>query len=76
MDQILTKYEKAKILGIRSIQIANGAKPNIEVPKNIIDSMEIAKLEFNSGKIPFMIRRKMPDQTYIDIKLTELVDLS
>jgi len=56
----LTKYEKARILGQRSKQIENGAKPLVKVPENIIDAYIIAELELKEKKIPFIIRRPIP----------------
>lgn len=49
----LTKYESAKLIGIRAQQIASGAKPNIKVPKYMTDVIEIAELELQHRKIPF-----------------------
>lgn len=58
---LLTKYEKTRILGQRSKQIECGAIPLIQVPPNIIDSYLIAKLELEQGKIPFIVRRPLPN---------------
>jgi DNA-directed RNA polymerase subunit K/omega len=57
----LTKYEKARILGQRSKQIETGAKPFVKVPENIIDSYIIAELELKAKKIPFIIKRPIPN---------------
>ena len=54
---ILTKYEKTKILGLRAVQINNGAKPLVKVPANIIDGYLIALMELQAKKIPFIIKR-------------------
>ena len=56
---ILNKYEKTKILGLRSSQISNGAKPLISVPKHITNVLDIATEELNQRKIPFIIERKV-----------------
>ena len=56
----LTKYEKARILGQRSKQIENGAKPLVQVPENIVEAYIIAELELKEKKIPFIIRRPIP----------------
>jgi len=56
----LTKYEKTRVLGQRSKQIENGAKPFVKVPENIVDSYIIAELELKEKKIPFIIRRPIP----------------
>lgn len=57
----LTCYEKAKILGMRAKQINNGSMPFVDVPKNIIDGHTIALMELNKKKIPFIIRRPIPN---------------
>ena len=58
---LLTKYEKTRILGQRAKQIECGAVPLIQVPPNIIDSYLIANLELEQNKIPFIIRRPLPN---------------
>lgn len=57
----LTCYEKARILGMRAKQINNGGQPFIDVPRNIIDGHTIALMELNKQKIPFIIRRPIPN---------------
>ena len=57
----LTKYEKARVLGQRAKQIETGAKPLVKVTENIIDSYVIAELELREKKIPFIIRRPLPN---------------
>ncbi len=57
---ILTRYEKAKILGVRAKQINNGSNIFVEVNKNIIDGHLIAKMELEQKKLPFIIRRPLP----------------
>lgn len=58
---ILTKYEKTRILGIRAKQIDNGAKPFVDIPENVIDGYTIALMELKEKKIPFIIRRPLPN---------------
>ena len=57
---ILTRYEKAKILGLRAKQINHGAKPFVEISRDIIEGHTIAYMELIQNKIPFIIRRPMP----------------
>ena len=59
----LTKYETARILGQRAKQLNSGAKTFIKVPPNVLDGYEIAKLELEEKKIPFIIKRPIPDGT-------------
>jgi DNA-directed RNA polymerase subunit K/omega len=57
----LTKYEKARILGERAKQINSGAKPVIEVDNTVIDGYLIALKELEEKKIPFIIKRPLPN---------------
>jgi len=58
---ILTKYEKTRILGQRAKQIEAGGIALVQIPPNVIDSYLIAKLELAQNKIPFIIRRPLPN---------------
>ena len=57
----LTKYEKARILGQRAKQINSGSIPFVKVPENIIDGYLIAEIELKEKRIPFIIRRPLPN---------------
>jgi len=57
---VLTKYERARVLGQRAKQIDNGSKPYVAVPDNIIEGHLIAQLELEQKRIPFIIRRPLP----------------
>ena len=57
----LTKYEKTKVLGIRAKQLSSGALSYVVVPENIIDDYIIAQMELSENKIPFIIRRPIPN---------------
>jgi DNA-directed RNA polymerase I, II, and III subunit RPABC2 len=71
----LTKYEKARIIGIRAKQINSGAKPFIKVPENIIDGYLIAEMELKEKRVPFIIKRPIPGGTceYWKIKDLEII---
>ena len=59
---ILTKYERARILGLRITQLNKGAKPYIDITKNkIIDNHIIAEQELNEKRLPFIIMRPIPN---------------
>ena len=58
---ILTKYEKTRILGVRTKQINEGAPPYISVKSTIIDGYIIAMRELEEKKIPFIVRRPLPN---------------
>jgi DNA-directed RNA polymerase subunit K len=53
-----TRYEKARIVSSRALQIAQGAPILIKVPKGMTDPKEIAKIEWNAGVIPIDIKKK------------------
>jgi DNA-directed RNA polymerase I, II, and III subunit RPABC2 len=57
----LTKYEKARIIGQRCAQLDNGAIPFVKVPEDIIESYIIADMELQEKKIPFIIKRPIPN---------------
>jgi DNA-directed RNA polymerase I, II, and III subunit RPABC2 len=57
----LTKYEKTRVLGIRTKQLNEGAKPYVDVNPTIIDGYIIAQLELEHKKLPFIIRRPLPN---------------
>ena len=57
----LTKYERARILGERAKQLNMGAKPLIELGPEVIDGYLIALKEFEEKKIPFIVKRPMPN---------------
>lgn len=58
---ILSRYEKARILGERAEQINSGAQPFIEVESSMIDGYLIAMKELEEKKIPFIIQRPLPN---------------
>lgn len=53
----LSKYERTRILGERSKQINDGAKPFVTTDPSIIDGFLIALKELEEKKLPFIIRR-------------------
>ena len=57
----LTKFEYTRILGMRTKQINNGSKPFVKVPEGIIDGYLIAEKELREKKLPFIIKRPIPN---------------
>jgi DNA-directed RNA polymerase subunit K len=60
-----TKYEKARIIGARALQLSMGAPFAIELSDDELkkinyDVLEIAKLEFSKGVIPIAVKRPIP----------------
>jgi DNA-directed RNA polymerase subunit K/omega len=60
VDNKYTKYELARIIGARALQLAMGAPLLIKRPAELFDTTEIAKLELDSGILPISIRRPSP----------------
>ena len=69
----LTLFEKTKILGFRANQLAQGARPLVEFHKSITDVLDIARLELEQKRLPFIIKRPMPDGTFEYFRLSDLI---
>jgi DNA-directed RNA polymerase I, II, and III subunit RPABC2 len=69
---ILTKFERARIVGVRLQQIAYGAKPRINTD-NCKSINEIVDQELIQRKIPFIIRRTLPNGSVEDWKMEEFI---
>jgi len=68
----MTKYERARILGTRALQISMNA-PILVPLEGETDPLEIAIKELSQRKIPLIIRRYLPDGSYEDWKVSELI---
>lgn len=53
-----TRFEKARIIGARALQLAYGAPPLVEVPKDVTDPLSLAEIEYNDGVIPIVVLRE------------------
>jgi len=70
----LTRFEKARIVGARALQIAMGAPILIKSSKTLLNPIDIALEELERGVLPITIRRTLPDgMTYQDIPLKWLL---
>ncbi|MEM5834634.1 MAG: DNA-directed RNA polymerase subunit K [Candidatus Aenigmatarchaeota archaeon] len=65
----LTRFEAARLLGARALQISLGAPILVKVEKET-NPIEIAKLEFKNKIIPITVKRRLPsgEEMVIDIK--------
>jgi DNA-directed RNA polymerase subunit K len=52
-----TRFERARILGARALQVSLGAPILTDVPAGLVDPVQIAELEFAAGRIPITVRR-------------------
>ena len=71
--RFLTKYEKARILGARALQISKNAPILVDIQPGEWDPLKIAEKELVERKIPFIIRRYLPDGSYEDWKVEDLI---
>jgi DNA-directed RNA polymerase I, II, and III subunit RPABC2 len=71
----LTKYEMTRIVGFRANQLSQGAQPFINVPDHVSDVREIARLELTAGRLPFILKRPLPDGTYEYWRLQDLLQI-
>lgn len=53
-----TRFERARIIGARALQISMGAPVLVEISENMIDPIEISILEFNRLVIPMTVKRE------------------
>ncbi len=68
----LTRFEKARIVGARSLQIAMGAPLLVDNREGLNNPIDIALEELKRGLLPITIRRSLPDGTSQDIPLSWL----
>ncbi len=79
-----TKYERARILGARALQIAMNAPLLIKISKEDLekinfDALKIAEIEFNSNVLPISIKKPMPKRKEGElkrVKTSKVKDLS
>mmetsp|Transcript_9476 Transcript_9476/g.16587 ORF Transcript_9476/g.16587 Transcript_9476/m.16587 type:complete len:128 (+) Transcript_9476:76-459(+) len=68
----MTKYEKARVLGTRALQISMNAPVMVEIGDET-DPLRIAQKELQARKIPIVIRRYLPDGSHEDWRINELI---
>ena len=67
----LTRFESARIMGARALQLSLGAPPFIKIPKGTSTSLDIAIKELEERVIPITIRRVLPNGDYQNIPITD-----
>jgi DNA-directed RNA polymerase I, II, and III subunit RPABC2 len=68
----MTKYERARVLGTRALQISMNAPIMVELDGSETDPLMIATKELREKKVPMIIRRFLPDGSYEDWSIAEL----
>jgi len=65
----LTRFEKARISGARSLQLSLGAPILTKIPSELTDTIMIARYELEKKSLPISIRRILPNGLYQDIPI-------
>ena len=71
----LNKYESTRIIGFRANQLSQGAQPFVDEPDHVTDVREIARMELAAKRLPFIIKRPLPDGTYEYWRLQDLLQI-
>lgn len=66
----LTRFEKARIMGARALQLSQGAPPFIPIPESARISLDISMEELEQRVIPISIRRVLPNGDYQNIPIS------
>ena len=69
----LTRFERARIIGARSLQLSLGAPILVELPEKMSDPIDIALTELKEDILPMTLRRILPDKSRQDIDLHVLL---
>jgi len=69
----LNQFEKTKVISFRASQLAQGNKPYISVPDIVGDVYTIAKMELKERKLPYIIKRPLPDGDYEFWRINDLI---
>ena len=69
----LTRFERARIIGARALQVSLGAPILVELPTSVSDPIDIALKELRENALPMTLRRVLPDKTHQDIALSDLL---
>jgi DNA-directed RNA polymerases I, II, and III subunit RPABC2 len=71
----LTKYERTRIIGQRANELSLGARAYIQVPEHVTDVREIARLELDQKRLPYIVKRPLPNGQYEYWRLSDLMIL-
>jgi DNA-directed RNA polymerases I, II, and III subunit RPABC2 len=69
----LTRFERARIVGARALQVSLGAPILINLSREISDPIDIAIEELKGAVLPMTVRRTLPEGSYQDIPLQDLL---
>lgn len=52
-----TRFEKARIVGARALQISLGAPILVDYPEEVLDPVDIAMMEYDEDVVPITVTR-------------------
>ncbi len=70
----LTRFERARIVGARALQISMGAPVLLDLSESSKSPIQIGELELQEGVLPISIRRSLPDGSSMNIPLKTLLE--
>ena len=68
----LTRFEAARLLGARTLQISLGAPVLVKTEE--MDVSKTARQEFRENIIPMTIKRKLPSQEYVTVEIKKAIE--
>jgi DNA-directed RNA polymerase subunit K len=57
-----TRFEKARIVGARALQLSMGAPPLIEMPPEVRNPVQVSMREYEANAIPLTVQRNKSHQ--------------
>ena len=72
-QRFLTKYERAKVLGVRAEQLSKNAPTRAVIPEGEHRALEIAKLELRQKCMDLILCRHFPDGTVEEWAISEMI---
>jgi len=72
---IMTKYEFNQVISLRTCQLSLGAVPFVDIKAEIKSNMDLRKIaieELKQNKIPFLIKRPLPNNKYEYVRVRDL----
>ena len=69
----MTVFERTKIIGLRANQLSKGSVPFVAIPKHITDVRDIARLELEQKRLPFIIKRPLPNGMFEYWRVADLL---
>jgi DNA-directed RNA polymerase subunit K/omega len=73
-EPVLTRYERARVVGARALQVSQGAPVLIEIESDDFRPIEVSKIELKARVLPVGMARRIPSGEYQIIPIQWLLD--